>query len=155
MKYIFGRPSQYLSPKRKEQVLCCRHELHVVLPDNVDDADQKKTSKYSILDITQGYAIQEIIQSIVPDGIRVEVPERRILMKETTGYDFNMALYLVVYCGEAKVRVLQRDEADRYRHDAESEVEKFVPLQENRRGRLVSKPFPYYILKSIIEDHTT
>lgn len=134
--------------------MCCRHELHIVLPDTVDDVDKKEDGhQYSIADITEGNAIQEVIQSIVPDGIRVEVPERRILMKETTGYDFNMALYLVVYCGEAKV--LRRDEADKYRHDAENEVEKFVPLRENRRGRLVSKPFPYYLLHSIIEDHTS
>lgn len=151
--YIFGRPSQHLSPKKKEQLLCCRHELHIILPDNVNDVYQGETSKYSILDIKEGNAIQEIIQSVVPDGIRVEVPERRILRKESIGYDFDMALYLVVYCGETKV--LRRDEADKYRHDAECEVEKLVPLRENRRGRLVSKPFPYYLLKSIIKDHTT
>ena len=132
-------------------MLCCRHELHVVLPENYDEMNPK--SPYSLRDFTQGDAIHEIIEKIIPDGVHVEVPERRILMKDETGYDFDMALYLIVYCGRSVV--LQRDQADGYRNDTECAVEKYIPLRENRRGRLVSRPFPYYLLQSIIEDHTS
>eukprot|EP00554_Chaetoceros_debilis_P010973 CAMPEP_0194108098 /NCGR_PEP_ID=MMETSP0150-20130528/7862_1 /TAXON_ID=122233 /ORGANISM="Chaetoceros debilis, Strain MM31A-1" /LENGTH=319 /DNA_ID=CAMNT_0038796709 /DNA_START=27 /DNA_END=983 /DNA_ORIENTATION=- len=34
---------------------------------------------------------------------------------------------------------------------AEEEIGKHVPLRENRRGRLISKPFPYYLLGSMLE----
>jgi len=110
-------------------------------------------SELSSMDIIEGDAIKKIVETVVPDGIRVEVPERKVLIKETTGYDFNMILFLVVYCGDSKV--LQRDEADMYRHCVESEVGKYLPLRENRLGRLVSRPFPYYLLRSIIDDHTS
>lgn len=110
-------------------------------------------SELSSMDVIEGDVIKKIIKTVVPDGIRVEVPERKVLIKETTGYDFNMILFLVVYCGDSKV--LQRDEADMYRHCVESEVGKYLPLRENRLGRLVSRPFPYYLLRSIIDDHTT
>lgn len=136
---------------KKEQMLCCRHELHIVLPESLDGQVDNEIAEYSILDITEGTAIQEIIESIVPKGIRVEIPERRILMKDRTGYDSNMALYLIVYCAEGKA--LQRHEADAYREEVEIAVEKHIPLRENRRGRLVSRPFPYYLLQSIIDDH--
>ena len=129
-------------------MLCCRHELHIVLPENYDETN----SQYQLTDFTEGNAIHEIIKKITPDGIHVEVPERKILMRDKTGYDFDMALYLVVYCGESKV--LQRDQADEYRHEAECAIEQYIPLRENRRGRLVSRPFPYYLLQSIIDDHT-
>lgn len=138
--------------RRKEQVMCCRHELHVVLPKKYDeDFYGKGLSRFSSTDISKGEAICSIIQSVVPTGIRVEVPERKMLMRETTGYDFDMIIFLVIYCGESKL--LTRDEADGYRHNVECEVSKYIPLRENRLGRLVSRPFSYYLLQSIIDDH--
>jgi hypothetical protein len=138
--------------------MCSRHELHVVLPDDEDDppsltssSSSSSSSQYSIKDITEGNAIEEIVKSVVPEGIKVEIPERKILKKEDSGYELNMAIYLIVYGGESAV--LTRDEADSYRHAVECEVEKHIPLRENRRGRLVSRPFPYHLLRSIIDDH--
>eukprot|EP00551_Chaetoceros_affinis_P012279 CAMPEP_0203668772 /NCGR_PEP_ID=MMETSP0090-20130426/5322_1 /ASSEMBLY_ACC=CAM_ASM_001088 /TAXON_ID=426623 /ORGANISM="Chaetoceros affinis, Strain CCMP159" /LENGTH=460 /DNA_ID=CAMNT_0050533301 /DNA_START=59 /DNA_END=1441 /DNA_ORIENTATION=- len=153
--YVFGKPNSDRTIKRKELMMCCRHELHIVLPDEYTlNMDQKGTnSPYSAREIIDGDAIKDIIESIIPQGIVVDVPERRFLTKDETGYDFDMVIYLVVYCGQSKV--LRRDEADEYRHATECEVEKHVPLRENRRGRLVSRPFPYYLLQSIIDDHTS
>lgn len=150
-QYVFAKPNDQVQAKQREQMLCCRHELHVVLPENYDETNTQ--TQYSLKDFTDGNAIHEIIKKITPDGIYVEVPERRILMKDETGYDFDMALFLVVYCGESKV--LKRDQADGFRHDAECAIEQYIPLRENRRGRLVSRPFPYYLLQSIINDHTS
>ncbi len=138
--------------RRKEQTICFRHELQVVLPKKYDeDVYGKGLSRFSSTDLSNGEAICSIIQSVVPMGIRVEVPERKMLLREITGYDFDMIIFLVVYCGESKL--LTRDEADGYRHDVECEVSKYIPLRENRLGRLVSRPFPYYLLQSIIDDH--
>lgn len=143
-----GTGKEYIIPK--ENQMCCRHEIHVVLPDEMKDDD---LFHYTWDDITSGDAIRCMIQNVVPDGIRVEVPSRNILFKKDTGYDSNMAVFLVVYCGEGKA--MKRDEADEYRHLAESEIEKHLPLRENRKGRLVSKPFPYSLLDSILKDNAS
>lgn len=99
----------------------------------------------------------DIIQSVVPDGIIwVEVPTttKNILDKKKnyTGYQpHNMAVFMIVYCGEYEV--MRRDHAaDGYsRHKkADIEVEKHLQLRDNRRGRLLSKTFPYYLLESIL-----
>ena len=132
--------------------MCCRHELHIVLPKDLTmHMSTANTSPYTMRDIIEGNAIKEIIQTILPQGIMVDVPERIYLTKDDTGYEFDMVTYLIVYCGESKV--LRREEADGYRNATECEVEKYVPLRENRRGRLVSRPFPYYLLQSIIDEH--
>ena len=154
--FIFTKPNGSSSiPKRNQ--LCCRHELHVLLPrDDIDEdectseSSEGASPSYSMHDIVDGDAVQSIIENIVPDGIRVEVPSRDILKKIDTGYETNMAVFMIVYCGDYKA--LCRDEADRYRHLAEIEVEKHMSLRENRKGRLISKPFPYYLLDSVVED---
>jgi len=62
-------------------------------------------------------------------------------------------VFLVVYCGERYP--VTREDADRWRQVAEREVEKYVPLRENRRGRTVSRPFPYPALHPEIKYHRT
>eukprot|EP00957_Ditylum_brightwellii_P134690 10268556-Ditylum_brightwellii.AAC.1 len=89
--------------------------------------------------MANGDAILNIIQdSVVPKGIRVEVPIRKFLSASTTGLESNIVVFLVVYCGEG--RPLTRNEADQYRSTTETEVAKHVPLRQNRIGRMVSKP---------------
>ena len=154
--FVFGKPND--SPDSsipKKHQLCCRHELHVLLPTRTRSDDQEDDGEQicSIQDIIHGDAIQEIIQSIVPDGIRVEIPTRSILDKIDTGYETDMAVFMVVYCGENKA--MRRDEADKYRALTELTMEAYVPLRENRKGRLVSKPFPYYLLDYVVEDTST
>jgi hypothetical protein len=149
--FIYGKPNQNM-PIQKQYQQCCRHELHIVLPSD-HDINQVNNSNYSYSDIVHGDAIQSIIQSIVPHGIAVHVPARSVLKNDETGYADDMAVFLIVYCGES--HPMKRNEADHYRHLAEVEVERYVPLRENRRGRLVSRPFPYYLLEHIIENHTS
>ena len=139
--FIFRKEGKVI-PTRNQ--LCCRHELHILLPDSEESLNSQ-------MDIMEGDKIKEIIQEVVPTGIRVEVPARSILLKEDTGYETNMAIYMIVYCGESKS--MKRDEADKYRHLAEVAVEEHVPLRENRKGRLVSKPFPYHLLESVVADN--
>ncbi len=150
--FIFRKPNGYSIPKRNQ--LCCRHELHILLPpghnesERISDRKGGSTKSHSIHDILEGDSMQSIIQNIVPDGIRVEVPSREILDKSCTGYEADMAVFMIMYCGEAKA--LSRDEADCYRKMAEAEVEKHIMLRENRKGKMVSKPFPYYLFESIL-----
>lgn len=163
--YVFVRPGAATAPPDVQ--LCCRHELHVVIPDGdggeICNLDQ----------ILAGDVVRDIVQGAVPDGIRVEVPARQILRvggRSVTngggkGEDGNgggddenettvkVAVFLVVYRGER--RHVTRDEADQWREAAEEAVDRVVPLRENRRGRLVSKPFPYPALHPEIKYRTS
>lgn len=135
--YIFGFPNGTGVEERYQ--LCCRHELHVSLPDTDDNC------KFSKDDIIHGNVIQNIIRSVVPDGINVEVPIRRVLSAEESGCDTDTVVFLVVYCGE-KIP-LTRASADKYRSNVEYEVGKQLRLRANRMGRLVSRPFHFPVLQ--------
>ncbi len=146
--YIFTKPNGYLAAPRNIQ-LCCRHELHVMVPN-----DDGFSSSCSLDQILAGDAIENIIQNIVPSGIRVEVPARKILSIPTEhGDNESIAVFLVVYCSEKAP--LTRGMADEWRACAENEVSKYVPLRQNRKGRTVSRPFPYTALHPEIKYHTT
>lgn len=146
--HVFVRPDgEVMAPS--EMQLCCRHELHVVLPD-----DERASAACGLDQILEGDAIETIVQSTcVPEGVRVEVPSRQILtIQEGDGSTARIAVFLVVYCGER--HPVTRADADRWRELAEAEVEKHVPLRENRRGRTVSRPFPYPALHPEIKYRT-
>jgi len=175
--YIFGKSN---GPSTKIDIahqLCSRHELHIVLPSEspttvvkMDEEDRLVSVSKPPLHINQplsptmmhrgtlldgivnGDTVKEIIQDIVPEGIRVEVPDRAILHEEDDDCS-TIVIYLIVYCGE--YRVLRRSEADNFRRDVEKEMEKYVPLREDRRGRLVSRVFPYFLLDSLIRYGTS
>mmetsp|Transcript_6952 Transcript_6952/g.20856 ORF Transcript_6952/g.20856 Transcript_6952/m.20856 type:complete len:492 (-) Transcript_6952:613-2088(-) len=138
--YVFKKPGIATA---KEFQLCCRHELHVNLPEDMDG-----NSMYSLKDIVDGDAVQKIIESVVPDGVRVEVPMRKCLSPEETGSSCRVGVYLVVYAGEQKP--LTRAEADEYRSLVEREVANHIPLRANRANRTVSRLFPYPLLSKLI-----
>jgi len=174
--YIFAKPNNDSDNKGEKDIvstsstmttmtssvqlqLCCRHELHIELPSHDqpveisnDVAEAKIHSPlYTADEMANGDAILNILQdSVVPKGIRVEVPIRKFLSASTTGLESNIVVFLVVYCGEG--RPLTRNEADQYRSTTETEVAKHVPLRQNRIGRMVSKPVPYSLLKGLIEE---
>jgi hypothetical protein len=147
--HVFVRPNGIASAPRDIQ-LCCRHELHVVVPEESDDDDDAAGAaevgvEYSLERILEGDAVRSIIQDLcVPDGVRVEVPARQIVEvrgDSPEGGFYRVAVFLVAYCGER--HPVTRESADRWREKAEEEVSRHVPLRENRRGRTVSRPFPY------------
>ncbi|KAL7528383.1 hypothetical protein ACHAWF_002543 [Thalassiosira exigua] len=140
--HVFVRPDGVATAPREVQ-LCCRHELHVVLPEDDDGGIASLTTDWDWDDVVRGDAIETLIRDrCVPVGIRVEVPARQILdVEEPDGSSRRIAVFLVVYCGER--HHVARDAADEWREKVEQEVAKRVPLRENRRGRTVSRPFPY------------
>lgn len=139
--YIFDAQNGHPVPEQYQ--LCCRHELHIELP-----PDSVETPPFSRHDITDGDAILSLIESILPNGIRVEIPARKVLEPSESGVEMSIVIFLIVYCAEAKP--LTREEADRYRVDAEDVVAKHIPLRANRAGRLVSRPFPYPLLDELL-----
>jgi len=146
--HVFVKPDGVIKAPTEFQ-LCCRHELHIVIPD-----DDGVSAVCSLDQILAGDAIESIIQSnCVPEGVRVEVPARQILeIHESHGLS-RIAVFLVVYCSESYP--VTREMADQWREMVECEVSKYVPLRENRRGRTVSRPFPYPALHPEIKYHTT
>jgi len=163
--YIFGKSNRQFKIDEVYQ-LCFRHEIHVSIPNELhvtlskeqkedENVSLDQVSSSSLLQqkafidgIVNGDTIKKIIQRIVPEGIRVQVPDRFIVDKKGDAWsESTIVVYLVVYCGES--RALRRSEADNYRRRVEEEVEKYVALRENRKGRLVSRPFPYFLLDSI------
>ena len=148
LMHVFVKPDGIVESAKDIQ-LCCRHELHVVIPD-----DEEGVSSICSLDqIIAGDAIENIIQTIIPDGVRVEVPARKILeVHETHGKD-RIAVFLIVYCSERYP--VTRTLADEWRAKAENEVGKVIPLRQNRVGRTVSHPFPYPALHPEIKYHTS
>jgi len=156
--HVFVKPNNGITKAPRDIQLCCRHELHVVIPDNEEDVGDSTIC--SLDQVLAGDAIETIIQSTcVPDGIRVEVPARQILELTESHQGHNgisstrVAVFLVVYCGEGFP--VTRSMADTWRENTEAEVGKYIPLRENRRGRTVSKPFPYPALHPEIKYHTT
>lgn len=147
--HVFVKPNGSTEAPREIQ-LCCRHELHITIPD-----DEGASAICNLDQILEGDAIETIIQeSCVPDGVRVEVPARQILdLHESHGMSTRVAVFLVVYCGER--HPVTRVAADRWRENTEQEVSRYVPLRENRRGRTVSHAFPYPALHPEIKYHTT
>ncbi|KAL3769452.1 hypothetical protein ACHAWU_008861 [Discostella pseudostelligera] len=142
--HVFVKPDGIISAPRDIQ-LCCRHELHI----NITNENEAAIDQMVV-----GDAIKDIIQSnCVPAGIRVEVPARQILEINEAHGSSRVAVFLVAYCSEGYH--LTRTMADQWRELAESEVSKYVPLRENRRGRTVSHPFPYPALHPEIKYHTT
>lgn len=141
--HVFVKPDGIITAPVDIQ-LCCRHELHInITNDNEDDHDQ----------MVFGDTIKNIIQSnCVPAGIRVEVPARQVLEINESHGPSRVAVFLVAYCSEG--HHLTRTMADQWRELAESEVSKYIPLRENRRGRTVSRPFPYPALHPEIKYHT-
>jgi hypothetical protein len=144
--HIFVKPDGVVEASREIQ-LCCRHELHIVIPD-----DNGESEVCFIDQVLTGDAIENIIQTVVPDGVRVEVPARTILDYHETHEGNRIAVFLIVYCSERYP--VTRSMADKWRANAELEVGKVIPLRQNRAGRTVSHPFPYPALHPEIKYRT-
>lgn len=138
--------------------LSCRHELHVILPSN-DDVDDP--SRLSADEIVRCDAVLERVRDVLPDGVRVEIPLRDVVdipkQKRRSDNDDErssferLAVFLMVYSGEG--RSITRAEADEFRETAEMAVSEIADLRPDRRGRLVSRPFPYPLLGTLVEDY--
>ena len=146
MMHVFVKPDGMIGAPENIQ-LCCRHELHLIVPD-----DNGVSDVCFIDQICAGNGVESIIQNIVPVGVRVEVPARKILDYHETHEGSRIAVFLVVYCSEKYP--VTRSSADEWRAKAELEVGKVMPLRQNRAGRTVSHPFPYTALHPEIKYNT-
>lgn len=139
--YAFARPSKVGVPRSLQ--ICCTHELHLELDGYPDEL---------VNDVVNGDVVGRLAQSVVPNGVRVEVPHRQMLRPEDVRGD-SVIVFSMIYCGE-KIPIT-REEADQYRSDVETQMGKVVRLRQNRAGRMVSKPFPYSAVEQLIADLPT
>lgn len=144
--------------------LSCRHELHILLPPTTATADTDvishhfSTFHHTEEELLHGTAVVDTIRASLPPGIRVDIPKWDVIETQKKKKDddnaplLRMAVFLIVYSGQSKP--ITREEADTYRETTERVVsENLAPLRPDRMGRLVSRPFPYRLLKSILEDN--
>lgn len=120
--------------------------MHLVIPDDKHDG------LFTRRGLNSGNDVLDFVREFVPNEIHVEVPIRQVLSSSETGGGPEMIVFLIVYCGEGTE--LTRSVADAFRDKLETEISKHLLLRENRRGRLVSKPFPYSLLQELIDKHT-
>lgn len=147
-KYIFAFPNENIQLERHLQ-LCYRHELRIVLDDEVLEKSQHSASALLDSDI-----ILDIARGVVDDGVHVDVPMRaRIDPKPGKNTDhFPLLVYLLVYGGERTP--LTRINADKIRERLEDAVEAHLGFEVAKRGRLVSNAFPYRALEQLMRDYS-
>ena len=121
----------------KHLQLCYRHELHIT---NQFLLFQRKEDGIEEL--------SNIISKLLPEGIGLNITLNGIYTKATTNQQ--IAVFMIVYHGVSLP--LSRELANECRRRVEEEMALLVKLRDNRKGRMVSKPFPYPLLQTIIED---
>jgi hypothetical protein len=142
--YTFAIPND--KPVDESIQLCCQHELHLVVPDFDNEG---MFTRDGLID---GDEVLDFVRERVSSSIRVEIPIRQVLSPLETRGGPEMIVFLIVYCGERQQ--LTRAMADSYRDRLEYELSKHLELRENRKGRMVSRPFPYPLLQELIDKQT-
>mmetsp|Transcript_27066 Transcript_27066/g.39590 ORF Transcript_27066/g.39590 Transcript_27066/m.39590 type:complete len:377 (+) Transcript_27066:234-1364(+) len=150
--------------------LCCRHEIHVALPiitssssedDQHDTKNDSSNHNSGMTTFKSTEEVRDIIQNVMPKGIRVEVPFFHLFKEDTTLPEkMAVGIYLVIYCGEG--RPMTRTEAEKeMRGKSEEELLKYYMARPgdgshnrlNEKKWLVSKPFPYPLLEGFLKGH--
>eukprot|EP00816_Leptocylindrus_hargravesii_P009372 CAMPEP_0196819830 /NCGR_PEP_ID=MMETSP1362-20130617/72389_1 /TAXON_ID=163516 /ORGANISM="Leptocylindrus danicus, Strain CCMP1856" /LENGTH=408 /DNA_ID=CAMNT_0042198449 /DNA_START=88 /DNA_END=1314 /DNA_ORIENTATION=+ len=134
----FVKPSKTVEVMEDYQ-LCCRHELHVTLPDS------------SMEKVLSSEEICKIIQDSLPDGIICNVLLIDVLETKKTGLEAEVAIFMVIYRGTKEP--ITRVVADAYRSRTEEVMTEVCTLRQNKLGRTVSKPIPYFTLKHLVSDY--
>ena len=87
--------------------------------------------------------------NVTPAGVQCEVPLRSVVLPKKKA--FPLLVFLVVYRSGVQ-RPLTRSMADAIRNELEEAATARFGLELAKRDRMVSKPFPYPILDTLIED---
>lgn len=142
-KYYFQFPNG--ESVQEDLQISCRHELRVMLhPEKLEE------SAVTYEDIVNGDAVLELGQEFIPNGIRLEIPARNLLMPyKQTGEHVPLAVFLLNYSGESQP--LTRPAADQIRDKIEKEIPNRWGLEIAKGGRLVSRPYPYHLLPKVIK----
>jgi hypothetical protein len=144
-KYTFTFPNDECIDKDLQ--ISCRTELRVML-----DPEKLEKSPMSFDDIVHGDAVFKLAQDMIPEGVRFEIPSKHLLTPyELKGTHVPLAIFLVNYSGERMP--LTRQAADDIRANIEAAIIDRWQLDIARGGRLVSRPFPYKLLPTVIKKY--
>jgi hypothetical protein len=145
-KYVFTLPDG--EPAERDAQLSCRHELRIML-----HPERLQQSPVSREDIVDGDAVYQIAKEFVPEGIRFELPARDLLTPQgTKSWHVPLAVFLLNYTGETNP--LTRSQSDEIRSNIEAAIQERWKLEIAKAGRMVSKPYPYIILSSLIKEYS-
>lgn len=144
-KYYFRFPNG--DAVSEEVQLSCRHELRIML-----HQEKLATCPVPFHEIVNGEAVFMLGQEFIPDGVRFEIPARHLLTPyEALDQHVPLAVFLLNYSGE---RIpLTRSDADQIRDVIEKEITRQWGLEIAKGGRLVSRPYPYPLLSSLIKEY--
>lgn len=144
-QYVFRFPDG--SCVQDSLQISCRHELRIML-----HPEKLQTSSVTREDIVMGDAVFELVQGFVPDGIRIEVAARDLLIPcELKEGHVPLAVFLLSYSGERMP--LTRGTADCIRAKLEAAVCEQWTLDVAKGGRLVSRPYPRNLLPQLIKEY--
>jgi Domain of unknown function (DUF2431) len=144
LTYVFGWPSNNQHSIAAQLQISFRHELRILLdPDKLSRLGQEQE------DLIHADVVPNLAREITPDGIRCEVPARRVVVTPKQPAT-PLLIFLVVYSGEQIP--LTRSIADGIRASLEVAVILRYGLDVAKQGRLVSKPFPYQLLDTLVEE---
>jgi len=143
-----------------EYQIACRHELRLEV---CLESDGKALEERGlrIKDLINGDLILDLMRrnKIVPQGIRAEIATRAAVPVALSndyrdqGKPGQFLVYLMVYRGESQP--LTREIANQIRADLEDMVDQHLKVTLRKRGYTVSRPFPYRLLQTLLEDHTS
>jgi hypothetical protein len=104
-------------------------------------------------DIVGGDAVFDLARQFVPEGINFEVPARDLLSTDNKlkSGDYSLAVFLLNYSGESEP--LSRQKADSIRASIEAAIIDQWNLNVAKPGRMVSKPYPYALLSTLIKEY--
>jgi hypothetical protein len=140
--YVFSHPNG--KPIEMEHQVAYRHELRIRL-----DPTDLQACRYSIEDLCDGDIILDLAKSLAPQGIRVEIPMRDVVKVNNVA---PLLIFLLVYSGDSMP--LTRTLADQTRSRLEEATVEELGMQVVKRNRMVSKPFPYSLLKSLTRTYS-
>jgi hypothetical protein len=153
--HVGDNPERYIftflphpTPIDRNLQLCYRHEIRIQL-----DPKHRKTSPYSEKELLSSDIVLELARQVAPEGVSVQIPARAKVTpkpgKHTTHH--SLLVFLMVYGGEQ--RPLTRSDADQIRARLEEITIQKLGFPLAKRGRMVSKPFPYPALENLVREH--
>jgi hypothetical protein len=142
-RFIFGRPNG--NPIESQYQMACRRELRLRL----DPAVLSSSNPFSRESLVDGDVIPAMVKRLAPPGIRIELPLRGIVNRKQS--DIPLLVFVIVYSGAS--RPMTRPIADGIRQEVEERVAQETGFEIAKAGRMVSRPFPYFLLDRVLEDY--
>lgn len=142
-RFTFGLPNGNLIEPQYQ--ISCRQELRLRL----DPAVLSSACPFPRESLVDGDVIPAMVERLAPPGIRIELPLRGIVNRKRS--DIPLLVFVIVYSGAS--RPLTRSIADGIRNEVEETVARETGLEIAKAGRMVSKPFPYFLLGRLLEDY--